>query len=158
VAVTTRVTQLLDQEGVSYRLVPHSKAVYTVEAAAQERGVPADEMVKSILLVDSDRHAVMACVAGNDRLNVKAVRERLPNWKRLQFASAETILEVTGCIQGAVAPLGLPHTVPVIFDIAIERCRKVNISSGDPMAGVELDPHDLIQLSRAQLWPIAERR
>ena len=31
----------------------------------------------------------------------------------MSFASAEEILAVTGCVQGAVAPLGLPEGVPV---------------------------------------------
>jgi prolyl-tRNA editing enzyme YbaK/EbsC (Cys-tRNA(Pro) deacylase) len=74
----------------------------------------------------------------------------------LQFATKEEILAVTGCVQGAVTPLGLPETVPVIFDEAIARCPRVNISSGDPMAGLELDPNDLISLAKARLAPIAE--
>jgi len=45
----------------------------------------------------------------------------------------------------------------VLFDEAIARCGRVNISSGDPMAGLELDPQDLIRLAGAQLAPIAER-
>jgi prolyl-tRNA editing enzyme YbaK/EbsC (Cys-tRNA(Pro) deacylase) len=84
------------------------------------------------------------------------VRAHLPDeWKRLSFASAEDIRRVTGFVQGAVTPLGLAEEVPVIFDEAIARCRKVNISSGDPMAGLELDPDDLIRLARARLAPIA---
>jgi prolyl-tRNA editing enzyme YbaK/EbsC (Cys-tRNA(Pro) deacylase) len=50
----------------------------------------------------------------------------------------------------------LPDNVPVIFDVKIARCEKVNISSGDPMAGLELDPRDLIRVSNAQLAPITK--
>jgi prolyl-tRNA editing enzyme YbaK/EbsC (Cys-tRNA(Pro) deacylase) len=130
-------------------------AVYTVEAAARERGVPAAEMVKSILLVDGDGRYVMACVTGNARLDPKAVREKLPGWRRLQFAKSEEITRVTGYVQGAVAPVDLPKDVPVIFDPGIRRCDRVNISSGDPMCGVELDPEDLIRVAGAVVWPIA---
>jgi prolyl-tRNA editing enzyme YbaK/EbsC (Cys-tRNA(Pro) deacylase) len=56
---------------------------------------------------------------------------------------------------GSVAPLCLPDYVPVVFDAAISRCDKVNISSGDSMAGLEMDSGDLIRLSRAILAPIA---
>ena len=44
----------------------------------------------------------------------------------------------------------------MIFDKAITRCEKVSISSGDPMAGLELGSGDLIQVAGAQLAPIAE--
>jgi prolyl-tRNA editing enzyme YbaK/EbsC (Cys-tRNA(Pro) deacylase) len=87
------------------------------------------------------------------------VRAHLPvadGWKRLTFATADEIREVTGYVQGAVAPLCLPDDVPVIFDETIAGLQKVNISSGDPMAGLELDPQDLIRLADAQMATIAE--
>lgn len=155
--VRTKITELLDSHHISYRLLPHSEPVFTVEAAAAQRGVVKEEMVKSILLRDKNHRYVMACVTGDARLNPKAVRAHLPEgWKRLSFATAEEIRTTTGYVQGAVAPLCLPDEIPVIFDEAIAHCAKVNISSGDPMAGLELDPQDLIRLAGAQLASIAE--
>ena len=156
--VETKTTRLLEAEGVDFRLLPHDEPVFTVEEAAAQRGVTAEEMVKSILLRESKTSRyVMACVLGPDRVDYRAVREELPgDWRRLSFASAEEITAVTGYVQGAVAPLCLPEEVPVLFDESIARCRQVNISSGDPMAGIELNPHDLIRLAGAQLASIAE--
>lgn len=156
----TKITDLLDAHQVSYRVLPHTEPVFTVETAAAQRGVVKEEMVKSILLREKKgRRYVMACVTGHARLDPKAVRSQLPpaeDWKRLTFASAEEIRNVTGYVQGAVAPLCLPDTLPVIFDEAIAHCQKVNISSGDPMAGLELQPQDLIELAGAELASIAE--
>jgi hypothetical protein len=92
----TKIIDLLDRHHIAYRLLPHSELVFTVEAAARQRGV------------------------------VKAV-----------------------------APVGLPENIPVIFDAAIARCPKVSISSGDPLAGLELDPQDLIRVVGARLASIA---
>ena len=155
--VNTKVIALLEDNNVSYRLLPHKEPVFTVEAAAAQRGVVKEEMVKSILLKEKsgERRYVMACVLGDERLDPKAVRDYLPDdWRRLSFASAEEILQVGGYIQGAVAPLCWPEDVPIIFDEAVANCRNVNISSGDPMAGLELDAQDLIRLAGAQLAPI----
>jgi Cys-tRNA(Pro) deacylase len=155
--ITTRITALLDESGVAYRVLPHLEPVFTVEAAAAQRGVRQEEMVKSILLRDRNGRYVMACVMGDAQLDPKAVRDFLPEyWKRLSFATRDEIFEVTGYVQGAVAPLGLPMEVPVLFDEAIGRLEQVNISSGDPMAGLELRPSDLIRLARAILAPIAK--
>lgn len=155
----TKITNLLDAHKISYRRLFHREPVFTVEAAAAQRGVVKEEMVKSILLREKaqPRRYVLACVIGDTRLKPQAVRAHLPaGWKRLTFATAAEIREVTGYIQGAVAPLDLPQEVPVIFDEAIARCQNVNISSGDPMAGLELKAQDLIRLAGAQLAPIAE--
>jgi prolyl-tRNA editing enzyme YbaK/EbsC (Cys-tRNA(Pro) deacylase) len=153
----TKIMQILEERQVSYRLLPHSQPVFTVEAAARQRGVVKEAMVKSILLRDKDGRYVMTCVTGDAQVDPKAARRFLPpDWKRLYFASAEEVLAVTGCVQGAVAPLGLPPDVPVLFDEAIARCPTVSISSGDVMAGLELDSRDLIKLSGAQLVPITK--
>jgi len=153
----TRITDILDAHQVAYRVLPHSEPVFTVETAAQQRGVVQSEMVKSILLRDREGRYVMAGVTGDARVDPKAVRAHLPaEWKRLSFATADEIRAVTGCVQGAVTPLGLPTDVPVILDEAIARCVKISISSGDPMAGLELDPQDLIRVSGARLGRIAE--
>lgn len=155
-APDTRVVRALDAQRVGYRLLPHNEPVFTVEAAAQQRGVVKEEMVKSILLRDRKGRYVMACVTGDARLNTSAVRARLgEGWDRLSFANAEQIQAVLGFTQGAVAPVGLPDDIPVLFDRGIAECEKVNISSGDPMAGLELDTDDLIRVARAQTAQIA---
>ena len=156
--LNTKITRLLDTEDVSYKMLPHNEPVFTVEAAAAQRGVVKEEMVKSILLREKSnpRRYVMACVLGHARLDYKAVRSHLgDDWKRLTFASAAEIEAETGYVQGAVAPLCLPEEIPVIFDTSIASCNNVNISSGDPMAGLELEPVDLIRLANAQLANIA---
>jgi prolyl-tRNA editing enzyme YbaK/EbsC (Cys-tRNA(Pro) deacylase) len=155
---STRITALLDSLVIPYNWLPHTEPVFTVEAAAVQRGVVKEEMVKSILLRDREGRYVMACVTGEAQLDPKAVRAQLPEeWKRLSFASGEEIRAVTGFVQGAVAPLDLPAGVPVFFDEAIARCPRVSISSGDPMAGLELDPHDLMRAAHAKLGAIAIR-
>ncbi len=158
--IKTNITDLLDSENIPYRLLPHSEPVFTVEAAAAQRGVVKEEMVKSILLRESKKHRyVMACVTGVSRLDPQTVRNYLPGeWKRLSFASAEEIHDLTGYTQGAVAPLCLPDDIPVVFDSAIGECHNANISSGDPMAGIELAAGDLIRLSGAILAPIAQTK
>ncbi len=129
----TPITDLLDAHRVSYRRMPHAEPVFTIEAAAAQRGVVRDEMVKAILLREAggQRRFVMACCLGDDRVDPKAVRTHLAeDWRRLTFASDDEIRQVTTGIKGAVAPLALPASIPVVLDQAIAYCTNVNISSG----------------------------
>lgn len=153
---STAAIRLLEAHGITYRLLPHAEPVFTVEAAARQRGVPVEEMVKSILLRDKVGHHVLACVLGHARVRPQAVRLLMPDdWRRLSFADGDEITAITGYVQGAVAPLGLPQNVPVIFDSAIARCDTVNISSGDPMAGLELNAADLVDAVKPIIADIA---
>lgn len=150
--IQTKITALLDSLGITYRVLPHAEPVFTVEAAAAQRGVVKEEMVKSILLKDRDGRHVMACVPGEAKLDPQAVRAFLGEpYKRLSFASADEIRAVTGYVQGAVAPLCLPAAVPVVMDAFFGTLAKCNISSGDPMAGLELAAPDLIRAAGARL-------
>ncbi len=155
--VDTKATRLLAAHGVAYRLLPHTQPVFTVAEAAAQRGVVAEEMVKSILLRETGRDRyVMACILGPDRLDHRAVRDFLPGqWNRLTFAGDDEITAVTGYPKGAVNPLGMPDGVPVMFDEVIADRGRVNISTGHLMYGLELDAADLIRLSNAQLASIS---
>ncbi len=156
----TKVTNLFDEAGIAYRVLPHDEPVFTVATAAAQRGVVMEEMVKSILLRETgtDRY-VMACVLGEDRLNAQAVRPFLPTpYRRLTFATAEEITAVTGYTKGAIAPLCLPKGIPVVFDETIAHCARVNISSGNLMFGLELAGPDLIRLAGASLKPIRKEK
>ena len=153
----TRVIAVLDLHKIPYRLLPHSREVFTVEEAAEQREVFMDEMVKAILLRDKKRRYVMTCVRGDMRVHTKAVRAVLaPEFQRLQFASAEEIKEITGSVKGAVAPVDLPSDVRIVFDEAIVLCENVNLSSGHPAMGLEMKGSDLIALCKPIIAPIAE--
>jgi Cys-tRNA(Pro)/Cys-tRNA(Cys) deacylase len=152
----TRITDILDAQCIAYRWLHHAEPVFMVEVTVQQRGVVPEEMVKSILLCDRSGHYVMACVPGALRVDPRAVQVALgAGWRRLHFAGADEILTVTGCVQGAVSPIGLPDAVPMLFDETISQLARCNISSGDPQAGLELAAADLIRVARGRLAAIA---
>ncbi|GAB3523569.1 aminoacyl-tRNA deacylase [Photobacterium alginatilyticum] len=141
----TPVTFYLEQEGVEYRLLPHTKPAKTIDEAALERGVNPEQMVKSILLRDMGGFHVLACVPGPAQVDPKKVRAMF-GCRRMTCADASDVEKVTGLVIGTVAPVGLKRPLPVIFDHSIKKHHKVNISSGDRMAGVELETEDLLLL------------
>ena len=147
----TAVTDLLDAHGIAYRELPHDSEVLAVEAAAQQRGVNPDEMIKSILLRDKKKRYVMACVLGFDKLNTQALRD-YAEVSRLSFASPAEIEAITGFPVGAVAPIAHRTAVPVVCDVSIQSCDTVNISSGHRLMGLELAASDLISLVENLVW------
>jgi prolyl-tRNA editing enzyme YbaK/EbsC (Cys-tRNA(Pro) deacylase)/tRNA1(Val) A37 N6-methylase TrmN6 len=149
-AHSSPVMRILDDAAVPFRMLPHKRIALTVALAAAERKVPEDEMVKCILLRDKAGRFVLAALPGNADLDVQQVRNCVPGLSRLSFASPEEITRVTGYTIGAVSPFSLAEPVPVVLDEAIGRlaaaCRQVNISSGDPLLGLELAAQELIGL------------
>jgi len=149
------VIKLLDAKGINYRLLYHNRSVFTCEEAAKERGVLLSEMIKCILLVDKDENYFLACVPSDKKVYPQKVRE-LMNCKRLSFASKEEIEEVLGYTMGAIPPLLLKNDVPIIFDNEIINKERVNICTGNPKAGLELNSKDLIGLINPKFGDITK--
>ncbi|QUJ69168.1 YbaK/EbsC family protein [Photobacterium sp. GJ3] len=143
----TPVTRFLQQEGIPFLLLPHSQPARTIEEAAQARGVSPELMVKTILLRDMGGLHVLACVPGTRQVDPKKVRG-LFGCRRMTCADAKDVEAVTGLKIGTVAPVGLKHPLPVIFDESLKSCTRVNISSGNQMAGIELAFQDLALLCK----------
>jgi len=150
------VMRILDASQVQFRMLPHKRIAKTVPLAAAERQVPVEEMVKCILLKDKGGKFVLACLTGEADLDVQRVREHVPGYARLSFASAEEITAITGFELGSIAPFSLRAAIPVVLDEAVARCGRVNISSGDPRLGLELARADLMRClgSRAHVGVI----
>ncbi|MFH1332270.1 MAG: YbaK/EbsC family protein [archaeon] len=141
---SNKVTQFLDSRGVRYRLVIHSKPVFTVEEAAKERGIIKNEMVKSIVVSDG-KDCFLACVPGDKRLDLDKLRNYLRSG-RLSLLRAPDVLKVTGYEVGAVTPLLLKNPLRIVFDLDLRSKMNLSVSTGSHNAGLILSSSDLIGL------------
>jgi Cys-tRNA(Pro) deacylase len=141
---SNKVTKFLDDKKIGYTLIMHSKAVFTVEEAAKERGVIKDEMVKSIVVTDG-HDVFLACVPGDKRLDLEKLRAYLKSG-RLSLARAPDVMKFTGYEVGAVTPLLLKNPLRVVFDIDFKYKTNLSVSTGSHSAGVILSSKDLFGL------------
>jgi len=141
---SNKVTQFLDSKGIKYKLVMHSKPVFTVEEAAKERDIIKNEMVKSIVVSDG-KDCFLACVPGDKRLDLDKLRDYLKSG-RLNLLHAPDVLKVTSYEVGAVTPLLLKNSLRIVFDLDLKLKTNLSVSTGSHNAGLILSPSDLIGL------------
>ncbi|MFH1210931.1 MAG: YbaK/EbsC family protein [archaeon] len=141
---SNKVTKFLDDKKVEYKLVVHSKPVFTVEEAAKERGIIKHEMVKSIVVTDG-KDVFLACVPGDKRLDLEKLRSFL-KCGTLSLARAPDVMKFTGYEVGAVTPLLLEHPVRIVFDLDFKYRTDLSVSTGSHDAGVILSSKDLFNL------------
>ncbi|MFM2590940.1 aminoacyl-tRNA deacylase [Vibrio sp. TBV020] len=150
---STHITQYLDAEQVTFRLLPHQTPATTIEDAAAQRGIRPEQMVKCIVLRDMSNRYAIACAPGNQSVDPKKVRALL-NWRRMTCVSMEQVASLTGYQIGTVVPLLLRTQMEIIFDQQILNEPEVTISSGSNMAGIALACDDLIQLCQPKIASI----
>lgn len=156
VSFKTRSTDFLDEQKIPYRVKYHSKPVFTSEDAAIERGVRLSQIVKTMLLADGN-DILVAVLPSHKRLDVKKLK-KLSGHKNLRFMDKESIERRTGLIVGAVAPIGrVLEGIPLFVDPSVFDEEFLDISSGDPNAGLEVHRDDLgFLLSGATLIDITK--
>jgi len=139
----TVITEKLEALKLNYTVKPHSQPVYTSKAAARERGVRLSQIVKTMLLMDRDERMVAAVLPGDKKLDLKKIKKHM-GVKDLRFLDRETIEQRLGLVAGAIAPIAdFFGNIPVLVDPAVFQEDRVDISSGDPRAGLELTRENL---------------
>ena len=145
----TSVTEFLDAAGVSYEIKPHSQPVFTCEDAARERGVRLSQIVKCMMGADPDGGIHVMLIPGDKTLKIRRVRP-VAGGVRIDLLSPQEIEERLGLTVGAISPLQLVGKVVRFYlDHSVLREEFVDISSGEPDAGVELRSEDLRELLNA---------
>ncbi|MEA2062246.1 MAG: YbaK/EbsC family protein [Gemmatimonadota bacterium] len=157
----TAVTRFLDEAGVSYVVKPHAREVFTCEDAARERGVRLSQIVKCMIGCGPDgtdeKNLYVMLVPGDRRLKIKKVRN-LAGGIRIDLVPPDRIAERLGLTVGAISPTQLAGKARFYMDRTLFSDQFVDISSGDPGAGVELSPQDLQAILGAEVCDIISTR
>ena len=140
------ITNFLDDNHIEYELKLHDNEVYTCEDAAFQRDVKISQIVKCILLSSKKKYYYLALLPGDKRLNTSDLK-KITKEKSLNFVNSEKLINVFDLIPGAVSPLSQKlDTLPKFMDRKIFDEDLVDISSGDPKVGIELESKSLLEV------------
>lgn len=154
--IRTHAIRALDDLGIPYQVIVQDHKARNVEQAAEERGVPVAQIVKTLLVRRPDKKHVIALVRGDQRLSLKKLA-RLVGVKSLEMAPEADVPRLTGYQIGAVAPLGLRRSdLPIYVDQHILAEPRVSVSAGRHDAGLELATDDLVRAVGGQVADITE--
>ncbi len=130
--------------------------VYEHDPAAESYGLEAveklavePERVFKTLVVSVDGALAVACVPVLAQLQLKALG------KRAELADRRRAEAATGYVTGGISPLGQRKRLPTWIDSSALESATVYVSAGRRGLEIELDPHDLVRLTGAEVSPIA---
>jgi Ala-tRNA(Pro) deacylase len=152
--LSTDLTRVLEDEGVSYELLPHA---HTERAAdeAQALGLGPEEVAKTLVLTTPEGH-VRAVLAASDRIDLRKVREVLGVGKKKVHLSSEEDLarDYPEFELGAVPPLGGASRDQVLVDLRVGERDSVVVEAGSHDESVRLRTDDLVRLTEARVVDI----
>ncbi|MEZ8144665.1 aminoacyl-tRNA deacylase [Enterovibrio sp. FF113] len=143
--LNTPIVVMLRDNDIAHRILPHQRAATTILDAADQRGVDPRQLVKSMLLRDMGGQYALACLPGTASVDPKKVRALL-GCRRMTCVDSTHVQSITGYSPGMITPIAVLGAMPIFFDPSLSEFEHVNISSGSPLAGIELAYQDLIAL------------
>lgn len=152
--LSTRVTQILTERGIPFRLSIHGRPAMTVTEAAELRSMRPGQMVKTMVLRLPEGSHVAALVPGDRDVDLRLVRQAL-GVRRLSWVARDEVEQLTGYPPGAVSPVGIGGVSMILVDPALADEEEVAISSGSHGAGIRLAAADLLRAIDAKLIPIS---
>jgi prolyl-tRNA editing enzyme YbaK/EbsC (Cys-tRNA(Pro) deacylase) len=130
----------LVSKGIWHRFIEFDEPVRTVEEAARQ--VPADRIIKSIVLIGSDKKPILAILPAKNRISYKKIKTLL-KVKDVRLAQPDEVLEHSGYPVGGVPPFNKINRI--LLDPTVQRNARSIAGGGDPDKLVELETRDILE-------------
>lgn len=152
---STPATQALAWAGTAHRVhrYPHdprsdSFGTEAVDALAEQLGVEAAQIFKTLVIELSDGTLAVAVLPVPAKLSLKAAAAALGAPKAAMADQAKA-QRSTGYVLGGISPLGQRKALPTVIDESALRWDRVLCSAGRRGLEIEVAPADLVRLANA---------
>lgn len=148
------IKSFLDANAIAYRTV-HHEPTRTSEESAQTRGEPLEVGGKAILMKVDDAFKLFVLSAAK-RIDSQKIKTYL-NAKKLRFANADELFQLTGLVPGSVPPFGKPILpFDLYVDTSITQHTKIAFNAGLLTDSIIMQTKDYFGIAQAEVFEFAE--
>lgn len=142
---------LLNSKNVWHRFIEFNEPVKTVEQAAGK--VAVEKIVKSIVMVDSDRHSLLAIVPARSKVSHKKLKKVL-GVRDVRLATPQEVLDYSGYPAGGVCPFS--NINRILLDPQVLNNETAIVGGGDVDMLLEIRIKDIVNILRPTIIDIRE--
>lgn len=150
--VKTNAMRILDGLGISYEILTYDISDETNEDIAlytsRELGIPAEQIYKTIIMVNSDNQYFVFCLPAGFSISLKKARF-LTGSSSIDLMKTDKLLGLTGYVRGGVSPLGMKRKFPTFIEELAQLEDYVYISGGLRGVSLKVRPLDLCAAAEA---------
>lgn len=148
------VTEYLEKQGIPFDVIPHDRT-YTSVDEARAMGIEADEVLKTVVVNSSSRHAI-AVVPGSRRLDMHRVREVLGD-QHAHLATEDELQRAFPTFElGAFPPLGSLLEAETFVDAEVSKHETVVFAAGTQTESVRVKTADLFREEPVHYAPLVQ--
>lgn len=140
----TNAARALERLKIPYDIVEYEVDENDLSAihVATTLGQDVKCVFKTLVAVDENNRPVVACIAGDGELNLKALA-RAAGCKKCVMIPVKDILKLTGYVRGGCSPLGMKKQYPTFIDESALQYEKIYVSAGLRGMQLHVNPKDL---------------
>ncbi|WAH39986.1 Cys-tRNA(Pro) deacylase [Alicyclobacillus fastidiosus] len=155
-ATKTIACRILDNLRIPYQLHEYDWDEQALDAGtvAEKVGIAPSQIFKTLVLRGDKTGVFMACVPGNQELDLKSTATVSGN-KKVEMVPVKELQTLTGYIRGGVSPLGVRKKYPLYIDYSVQDLDPVSISAGRRGLQIFLNGMDLVRACEATLSAIS---
>lgn len=147
--------QFIENHGIEAVILPMTAHTPTVNDAARELGVDAEQIIKS-LVFKVEEQPLLVINNGTVRVDRKKVASFLGvGRKRVKFTGSEQALEFTGYVVGSMPPFGHRRKIRTLVDPAVTRPEVIFGGGGDIDAMMRMTSSELLRVTEAEVVDVS---
>jgi Cys-tRNA(Pro)/Cys-tRNA(Cys) deacylase len=146
--VKTNAIRIVDESGMPYRLADYEvdESDLSATTVADKIGLPPQQVFKTLALRGDKTGVLLALVAADAELDIKALAAASGN-KHCEMLALKEVQPTTGYIRGGVSPLGTKKRFPVYIDETAQLFDEIAFSAGVRGTQLVLAPDALVSLT-----------
>ena len=140
----TNAARVLDKQNVKYEILEYRVDENDLSAlhVAQDTNIDIKRIFKTLVTVDEKNQPIVACIAGDKELDLKALA-KVAGVKKCVMIPLKEILKITGYMRGGCSPIGMKKSYRTFMDIDALLHVKILISAGVRGQQFLLSPKEL---------------
>jgi Cys-tRNA(Pro)/Cys-tRNA(Cys) deacylase len=147
----TNACRFLDKNKVEYELLGYEVDEEDLSAlhVAQVTNTDVKMIFKTLVCVDEKNTPLVACIAGDEELDLKALA-KLAGVKKCVMIAQKELLGLTGYIRGGCSPFGMKKQYRTFIDSNAFLHQKILVSAGERGKQLKINPEALVTLLKAK--------
>ena len=149
--VKTNAMRILDKNKVNYESYTYECTEFTDgQQIADTLNLPHEKVYKTLVTVGKSRQNYVFVLPIDDELDLKKAAKAAGE-KSLEMLPLKELTPLTGYVRGGCTSIGMKKQFPTIINASIEKLETVVVSGGRLGSQLELQPADLIKVTRAKV-------
>ena len=113
----TNAARILDKYKVQYQILEYRVDDNDLSAlhVAKDTNTDIKKIFKTLVTVDEKNQSIVACIAGDEELDLKALA-KVAGVKKCTMIPLKDVLKVTGYVRGGCSPFGMKKTYRTFID------------------------------------------